>query len=233
MIGIIGAMETEVRTLIENLEAPVKTTLAGCDFYSGKLSGKDAVVVMCGIGKVAAAICAQAMIDTFHPDAIINTGVAGGLEASLEVGDIVVATDAIQHDFDLTAFGYAKGYMPAWGKDKDRPSGYPTSPELVEKLSEAATLTGAHFVAGRIASGDKFVSSNELKKTLIGVFSASATEMEGAAIAQVAYQNSLPCAILRAISDLANCEANITYDEFELIAAERSAKLIMAFMKLV
>lgn len=233
MIGIIGAMETEVRTLIENLETPVKTTLAGCDFYSGKLSGKDAVVVMCGIGKVAAAICAQAMIDTFHPDAIINTGVAGGLEASLEVGDIVVATDAVQHDFDLTAFGYTKGYMPAWGKDNDRPSGYPTSPELVEKLSKAATLTGAHFVAGRIASGDMFVSSNELKKTLIGDFSASAAEMEGAAIAQVAYQNSLPCAILRAISDLADREANITYDEFEIIAAERSAKLIMQFMELM
>lgn len=233
MIGIIGAMETEVKTLIENLEAPVKTTLAGCDFYSGKLAGKDAVVVMCGIGKVAAAICAQAMIDTFHPDAIINTGVAGGLESTLEVGDIVVATDAVQHDFDLTAFGYAKGYMPAWGKDKDRPSGYPTSPELVEKLSEAAALTGAHFVAGRIASGDVFVSSNELKRTLIGDFSASAAEMEGAAIAQVAYQNALPCAILRAVSDLADREANISFDEFELIAAERSAKLMIEFMKLV
>lgn len=233
MIGIIGAMETEVKTLIEHLEAPQKTAIAGCEFYSGQLNGKDAVVVMCGIGKVAAAICAQAMIDHFHPDAIINTGVAGGLDASLEVGDIVVATDAVQHDFDLTAFGYAKGYMPAWGKDKDRPSGYPASAALVEKLSKAATLTGAHFVAGRVASGDVFVSSSSLKKTLISDFSASAAEMEGAAIAQVAYQNSLPCAILRAISDLADREANISFDEFEIIAAERSAKLIIEFMKLV
>lgn len=233
MIGIIGAMETEVKTLISALESPVKTTIAGCDFYSGKLNEKDAVVVMCGIGKVAAAICAQAMIDHFHPDALINTGVAGGLESTLEVGDVVVATDAVQHDFDLTAFGYAKGYMPAWGKDKDRPSGYPASPELIEKLSEAASLTGVHFVAGRVASGDVFVSSSELKKTLISEFSASAAEMEGAAFAQVAYQNKLPCAILRAISDLADREANISFDEFEILAAERSAKLMMEFMKLV
>lgn len=233
MIGIIGAMETEVKTLIANLESPVQTAIAGCDFYSGKLCGKDAVIVMCGIGKVAAAICAQAMIDHFHPEALLNTGVAGGLDPSLEIGDIVVATDAVQHDFDLTPFGYAKGYMPAWGKDKDRPSGYPASDALIHKLTEAASLTGAHCVAGRIASGDVFVSSGALKKTLINDFSASAAEMEGAAIAQVAYANALPFAILRAISDLADRQANISFDEFEILAAERSASLIMQFMKLL
>lgn len=231
MIGLIGAMETEVKTLIAALEAPKQISAAGCDFYSGKLCGKDAVVVMCGIGKVAAAICTQALIDHFHPDVLINTGVAGGLESTLEIGDIVVATDAVQHDFDLTAFGYAKGYMPAYGKDKEHPSGYPADAALIEKLTDAAAQIGAHSVKGRIASGDVFVSSGALKHTLISDFSAAAAEMEGAAIAQVAYANGIPFAILRAISDLADKEANISFDEFEIIAAERSAALILQFMK--
>ncbi len=233
MIGIIGAMQTEVSTLIAALEAPVRTTVAGCEFFSGILCGKDTVIVMCGIGKVAAAICTQAMIDSFHPDIIVNTGVAGGLETTLEIGDIVAATDAVQHDFDLTAFGYAKGYMPAYGKDKERPSGYPADPVLLQKLVQAATQIDLRCVTGRIVSGDIFVSSGTLKHALISEFGASAAEMEGAAIAQVAYSNRIPFAILRAISDLADREAAISFDEFERIAAERSAALIQQFVKLI
>lgn len=231
MLGIIGAMNTEVETLISALSDKQETVIAGSRFYSGKLGSTDAVVVMCGIGKVAAAICAQAMIDHYHPTILINTGVAGGIASGLAQGDLVIATDAVQHDFDLRYFGYAKGYMPSYGKNKDRPSGYPMDSATAQRLLIAAEKLGYHAIRGRIVSGDIFVSDSTLKKALAEEFNASAAEMEGASIAQVAYQNCLPCAILRAISDLADEEATLSYAEFEQIAAERSATLLLEICK--
>ncbi|MBQ8289017.1 MAG: 5'-methylthioadenosine/adenosylhomocysteine nucleosidase [Clostridia bacterium] len=231
MIGIIGAMNTEVETLISALTDRRETGIAGSRFFSGKLSSTDAVVVMCGIGKVAAAICAQAMVDTFHPDVIVNTGVAGGIADGLAQGDLVIATDAVQHDFDLSLFGYAKGYMPVWGKDKGSPSPFPADEALAEKLIAAADALGYHAIRGRIVSGDVFVADAALKHSLATDFSASAAEMEGAAIAQTAWQNGIPCAIVRAISDLADGSATLSFEEFEQVAAERSAKLLMEICK--
>lgn len=231
MIGIIGAMNTEVETLISSLSDKKETVIAGSHFFSGRLGSTDAVVVMCGIGKVAAAVCAQAMIDTFHPDLLVNTGVAGGVADGLAQGDLVIATDAVQHDFDLSLFGYAKGYMPVWGRDKDRPSGYPTDPALAERLLSAAEALGYHAIRGRVVSGDIFVADPVLKSSLATDFAASAAEMEGAAIAQTAWQNGVPCAIVRAISDLADGSATLSFEEFEVIAAERSAKLLLEICK--
>lgn len=231
MIGIIGAMNTEVDTLISALTDKKETVIAGSHFFNGKLGSTDAVVVMCGIGKVAAAICAQAMIDTFHPDVLINTGVAGGVADGLAQGDLVIALDAVQHDFDLSLFGYAKGYMPVWGKDKDRPSPFPADEALAEKLIAVANELGYHAIRGRVASGDIFVADANLKHTLATDFGAAVAEMEGAAIAQTAWQNGVPCAIVRAISDLADGSATLSFEEFEVIAAERSAKLLLEICK--
>ena len=231
MIGIIGAMNTEVETLISALTDKQETVVAGNRFFSGKLGSTDAVVVMCGIGKVAAAICAQAMIDTFHPDVLVNTGVAGGVADGLAQGDLVIATDAVQHDFDLSLFGYAKGYMPVWGKDKGSPSPFPTDDALAEKLIAAADALGYHAIRGRVASGDIFVADANLKHSLATEFGAAVAEMEGAAIAQTAWQNGVPCAIVRAISDLADGSATLSFEEFEVVAAERSAKLLMEICK--
>lgn len=231
MIGIIGAMNTEVETLISSLADKKETVIAGSHFFSGKLGSTDAVVVMCGIGKVAAAICAQALIDTFHPDVLINTGVAGGVADGLAQGDLVIALDAVQHDFDLSLFGYAKGYMPVWGKDKGSPSPFPTDVALAEKLIAAADTLGYHAIRGRVASGDIFVADADLKHTLATEFGAAVAEMEGAAIAQTAWQNGTPCAIVRAISDLADGSATLSFEEFEVIAAERSAKLLLEICK--
>ncbi|MBO5777977.1 MAG: 5'-methylthioadenosine/adenosylhomocysteine nucleosidase [Clostridia bacterium] len=231
MIGIIGAMNTEVETLISSLTDRQETTIAGSRFYSGKLGSTEAVVVMCGIGKVAAAICAQALIDTFHPDVPINTGVAGGVADGLAQGDLVIALDAVQHDFDLSLFGYAKGYMPVWGKDKDRPSPFPADEALAEKLIAVANELGYHAIRGRVASGDIFVADANLKHTLATDFGAAVAEMEGAAIAQTAWQNGVHCAIVRAISDLADGSATLSFEEFEVIAAERSAKLLLEICK--
>lgn len=231
MLGIIGAMNTEVETLISSLTNKQETRIAGSTFYSGKLGSTDAVVVMCGIGKVAAAICAQAMIDTFHPDLLINTGVAGGVADGLAQGDLVIATDAVQHDFNLSLFGYAKGYMPVWGKDKDQPSPFPADEAIAEKLMASAQQLGYHAIRGRVASGDIFVADPALKHSLATEFCASAAEMEGAAIAQTAWQNGTPFAIVRAISDLADGSATLSFEEFEQIAAERSAKLLLEICK--
>ena len=231
MIGIIGAMTTEVETLISSLADKKETVIAGSHFFSGKLGSTDAVVVMCGIGKVAAAICAQALIDTFHPDVLVNTGVAGGVADGLSQGDLVIATDAVQHDFDLSLFGYAKGYMPVWGRDKGSPSPFPADEVLTEKLIAAADALGYHAIRGRVASGDIFVADANLKHTLATEFGAAVAEMEGAAIAQTAWQNGTPCAIVRAISDLADGSATLSFEEFEMIAAERSAKLLLEICK--
>ena len=231
MIGIIGAMNTEVETLISALTDKQETVIAGSHFFSGKLGSADAVVVMCGIGKVAAAICAQALIDRFRPDVLVNTGVAGGVADGLAQGDLVIATDAVQHDFDLSLFGYAKGYMPVWGRDKDRPSPFPADEALAEKLIAAAQELGYHAIRGRVVSGDIFVADPVLKSSLATDFAASAAEMEGAAIAQTAWQNGVPCAIVRAISDLADGSATLSFEEFEVIAAERSAKLLLEICK--
>ena len=231
MIGIIGAMHTEVETLISALADKQETVVAGSHFFSGKLGSTDAVVVMCGIGKVAAAVCAQALIDTFHPDILINTGVAGSVADGLAQGDLVIATDAVQHDFDLSLVGYAKGYMPVWGKDKGAPSPFPMDEALAEKLIAAATALGYHAIRGRIASGDIFVADPLLKSNLANDFGAAAAEMEGAAIAQTAWQNGTPCAIVRAISDLADGSATLSFEEFEAIAAERSANLLLEICK--
>jgi adenosylhomocysteine nucleosidase len=231
MIGIIGAMNTEVETLISSLTDKKETVIAGSHFFSGKLGSTDAVVVMCGIGKVAAAICAQALIDAFRPDVLINTGVAGGVADGLSQGDLVIATDAVQHDFDLSLFGYAKGYMPVWGKDKNSPSPFPADEALAEKLIAAADTLGYHAIRGRVASGDIFVADADLKHTLATEFGAAVAEMEGAAIAQTAWQNGTPCAIVRAISDLADGSATLSFEEFEVIAAERSAKLLLEICK--
>ena len=231
MLGIIGAMNTEVETLISALTDKTETVIAGSHFFSGKLGSTDAVVVMCGIGKVAAAICAQAMIDTFHPDVLINTGVAGGVADGLAQGDLVIATDAVQHDFDISLFGHAKGYLPVWGKDHLQPSPFPMDNALADKLISAAGALGYHAIRGRVASGDIFVADPALKQTLAVDFGASAAEMEGAAIAQTAWQNGVPCAIVRAISDLADGSATMSFDEFEVIAAERSANLRLEICK--
>lgn len=228
-IGILGAMDSEVETLKATLQDRKELTAAGMTFYSGTLAGCPAVVAQCGIGKVCAAMGAQAMIDHFGLIGLINTGVAGGLHHSLEVGDIVLSTDAVQHDFDLTAFGYAKGYISGIGSS-DRPTRFVADEGLknIFRAVAPSVLQGQKFIEGTIASGDVFVDNTQLKRELIAQFDASAAEMEGAAIAQAAYLNQIPFLVIRAISDLAEKKANVSFDTFVVQAAETSARLVLA-----
>lgn len=232
MLGIIGAMQIEVDSLLSAMEDRQDRSVAGVPFSCGKIGGQDVVVVMCGIGKVCAALTAQILIDRFGVHAIVNTGVAGGLDARLEVGDLVIATDAVQHDFDLTGFGYVRGHLPCAGGEKTAVSRFLADGNLSDRFEKAAMAIGGDgkAIRGTVVSGDIFVCDASLKQRLIDDFGAAATEMEGAAIAQVCFLNKIPFAIVRAISDLAGKEAKISYDEFEKKAALRSAKIIQKML---
>lgn len=235
--GIIGAMDSEVAALIASMEEQGRDTIAGCTFVYGLVGDQSVVVVKSGIGKVCAALCAQILIDRYAVDAIVNTGVAGGLHAELAVGDFVVADSAVQHDFDLTAFDYAKGYMPAGGGDNRLPSFWQTDPSLEARFVHAAETVKAErnatfrCLGGVIASGDVFVCDGGLKSELVQQYNAVAAEMEGAAIAQVAALNQIPCAIIRAISDLADGSAPASFEDFEREAAALSSSILLTMLR--
>lgn len=222
-LGIMGAMQQEVETLLERMKDRSSTVRAGSTFYEGTLSGLDVVVVQCGIGKVNAALCAQMLCDCFGVTHLVNTGIAGSLNANLDIGDLVVSKDAMHHDFDCCAFGYPLGKVP--GMDV---VAFPADETLVSLAYAAAEeLNPGHTMLGRVASGDQFVADKARKERIIATTGALCTEMEGAAIAQTAYRNGIPFVILRAISDKADDSAEMDYPSFERIAAHRCANVTM------
>ena len=223
-IGIIGAMEVEVAILKEKMEDVRIIKKASMDFYEGILAGKKVVVVRSGIGKVNAGICAQILADVFSVDAIINTGIAGSLNKNINIGDIVLSTDVVQHDMDATGFGYRKGQIP------QMPVFFFEADEKLRKLAKGVCQEvnpEIQVFEGRIASGDQFVCDQDVKDRIVSEFSAYATEMEGAAIGQAAYLNEIPFLVVRAISDKADGSAQMDYSEFEKAAVEHSVKLTL------
>ncbi len=220
-LGIIGAMELEVETLVASLEGRNAKTISGSTFYEGKLEGLDVVVVQCGVGKVNAAICAQVLISCFGVTHLVNTGIAGSLCADLDIGDLLVSTDAMYHDFDCVHFGYEFGKVP--GMDT---VSFPADRHMMELAYNAAeAVNPGHTKYGRVASGDQFVAEKDLKERIIANTQGLCTEMEGAAIAQTAYRSRIPFVILRAISDKADDSAEMDYPTFERIAAHRCAQV--------
>lgn len=228
MIGIIGAMEVEIEKLREQMENVVAGTRGGMTFFQGTLLGQPVVLVRSGIGKVNAAACTQILFDCYGVELVMNTGIAGSLRNEINIGDIVVATDALQHDVEAVAFGYAPGVIPQM-----ECSAFPAD----EKLRELAVLVcrealpdiGIH--CGRVLSGDQFIASREKKEQLVELFSGYCTEMEGAAIAQVAYLNKVPYMIIRAISDKADDSAQMDYGEFERQAIDHMVKLVTGMLQ--
>ena len=226
--GIIGAMDVEIELLKNSLQCENIRKIGESTYYSGKINGKPIVIAKCGVGKVRAALCVQAMIDFFDVSAIINTGIAGGISNDLSVGDVVLCTDALQHDFDVTAFGYAKGYM-CTGKDSNKPTLFNADDTLQKLLYESAIslLPSSQVKSGIIASGDKFISDSQTRKYLADQFSATAVEMEGAAIAQASFANNIPFMIIRMISDLADGKPNEEYNSFEQNASATLANIVL------
>lgn len=224
MIGIIGAMEEEVAKLTAAMENVTMTTKASMNFYKGRLSGKDAVVVRSGIGKVNAGICTQILSDLFKVDMVINTGIAGSLDAAIDIGDIVLSTDALQHDMDAVAFGYEPGVIP-----RMETSIFPADTRLAALAKTACEKVNPeiHVFTGRVVSGDQFIADDAKKDYLVSQFHPMCTEMEGAAIAQAAYLNNIPYLIIRAISDKADGSAHMDYPAFEAAAITHTVKLVL------
>lgn len=223
MIGIIGAMEEEVSALKEAMEITETVEKASMLFCKGTLCGKDVVVVRSGVGKVNAGICAQILVDVFDVDMLINTGIAGSLDARIDIGDMVISTEAVHHDMDATIFGDPAGQVPRMDT-----LAFPADAELVEKAKAANEKANPeiHTFTGRIASGDQFISSSEVKERIVNQFHALCTEMEGAGIAHAAYLNKVSYVIIRAISDKADNSATMDYPEFEKQAIVHSVRLV-------
>lgn len=227
-IGIIGAMDLEVDSLKAEMTVSKVERTAGMEFFEGTLNDASVVIVRCGIGKVNAALCAQILADLFQVTHIINTGVAGSLNAKLDIGDILISTDALQHDMDVTIFGYQPGEVPQLGLRE-----LPADKRLAELAKTACEKVNPdiHVILGRVVSGDQFISSKEVKNRLIQQFAGDCTEMEGAAIAQAAYLNNIPFVIIRAISDKADDSSEMDYPTFEAAAAKHSAALVKEMVR--
>ncbi len=226
MIGIIGAMEIEVNRFKAIMTEATAKTISNIEFVSGKLWGKDTVIAVSGVGKVNAAICTQTMILEFEPDFIINSGVAGGLESTLKVCDVVVASAVIQHDMDTSPLGDPVGFISGINIVD-----IPTDTQLSQKLADASSENGVHTLTGKIVSGDQFINSAEKKTYLTETFGAYACEMEAAAIGHVAYKNNIPFCILRSISDNADGSSHLSYTEFVEAASETLEKVMKAFFE--
>ena len=227
-IGIIGAMDVEVANLKEAMKTEREVVRAGMRFCEGTIGGTEVVVVQCGIGKVNAGLCVQILCDLYDVTHLINTGVAGSLDEEINVGDVVVSIDAMYHDMDVTGLGYVPGQVPQMDV-----LSFAADPMLreaaVKACREAAPEIGVF--EGRVVSGDQFIcdraKKNEIKKTFGGL----CTEMEGAAIAQAAYVNGVPFAIVRAISDKADESVIVAYDVFEAQAARHCTSIIEHMVK--
>ncbi|MCP2240804.1 MAG: 5'-methylthioadenosine/adenosylhomocysteine nucleosidase [Thermoanaerobacterium thermosaccharolyticum] len=228
-IGLIGAMEEEIDILKQFISNVEIINRADMVFYKGILNGLDTVVVRSGIGKVNAAIAAQILISEFNVDCIINTGVAGGIKSGINVGDIVISSDAIEHDFDTTAFGDELGVIP-----RMKTSVFKADKYLIDIALKAANdnIDGKTYV-GRIVSGDRFISSKDEARRLGQQFSAYAVEMEGAAIAHTAYLNDIPFVIIRSISDNADGNATSDFNLFVKKASIVSSNIVKEMINMI
>lgn len=222
IIGIIGAMEEEVSTLIPALEDHTERRIGIVTYHVGKLDGKEVVVARSGVGKVNAALTAAEMIRTFHATVIVNTGVAGALDESLEPEDAVIATDLVQHDYSTAPLGDPPG----------RVSGIdlvyiPADPAISVAAENAARELGVRRVlTGTIASGDQFISDPARKEWIRRTYGGLACEMEGAAIAHACTLYGIRCAVIRTISDRADGKADVDFPTFAVRAAARNAKIV-------
>lgn len=227
MIGIIGAMEEEISNLKSHMQVEEVQTIAGMSFFKGAVKGTKLVLVRSGIGKVNAGICTQILASVYGVDTVINTGIAGSLNADIDIGDIVVSTSLVQYDVDARNFGYKLGEIPRMNIVE-----FPADKYLIDKIQSVfdSLDLGIKLYKGMVATGDKFVSEDSLKAEIISNFHAYCVEMEGAAIAQAAMLNNMACVVIRAISDKADNSANVDYRSFEAKAIENMSKISLALV---
>ncbi|WP_195266727.1 MULTISPECIES: 5'-methylthioadenosine/adenosylhomocysteine nucleosidase [unclassified Clostridium] len=222
ILGIISAMAEELELLLKDMSIEKETKKANMTFYKGTLGDKNIIAVVCGIGKVNAAICTQILISEYGVSSVINVGVAGGIGKDIYPGDVVVGTDLVQHDMDTTVFGDPHGQIPRLDTFS-----FKCDDKLVKAaLAACEEIKEINTFSGRIVSGDQFISSVEKIQWFEKEFNAISCEMEGASIAHVCYLNNIPCVVIRSISDNANNGAHMDYEKFIPIAVRNSTKIL-------
>ncbi|ARK31743.1 5'-methylthioadenosine/adenosylhomocysteine nucleosidase [Halalkalibacter krulwichiae] len=227
-IGVIGAMNEEIERMKAEMVVTNTYEFATVEFYEGRLKEKEIILCKCGVGKVNAALTTQLLVDRFAITHLLFTGVAGAVDESLDVGDLVISTSAMQHDLDVTALGFKKGQIPYFEGSSD----FLANSELVElAVSAAKQSTSRHIVRGRIVSGDQFIANADYVQSLREEFEAACVEMEGAAVAQVAAMNKIPFVIIRSMSDKANGKASVNFAEFTQLASEQSHLLVSTILE--
>ena len=225
-IGIIAAMPEELVHLTQNLDKPQEVQVLGNTYYTGTIDKTEVVLVQSGIGKVMSAMSVAVLADHFQVEAIINTGSAGALAEGIAVGDVVIADKLVYHDVDVTAFGYAYGQMAG------QPLYFESDKNFITRIQESLSQLEQTWHLGLIATGDSFIAGDDKIASIKSHFpDVLAVEMEGAAIAQAAQALGLPFLVIRAMSDNANHEASISFDEFIIEAGRRSAQVLLAFLK--
>ncbi len=226
-VGIIGAMEPEVKILREAMQNPQVLTKAGFTFYTGELAGNTVTLVQSGIGKVASTIATTLLIDNFNPDCVINTGSAGGFDPSLSVGDVVISSEVRHHDVDVTAFGYEIGQVP------QMPAGFAAHPKLVEAAEQTiAQISEVKTLVGLICTGDSFMCDPvRIDKARSDFPTMLAVEMEGASIAQTCFALNTPFVVIRSMSDIAGKESPQSFEEYLETASINSSKMVVALLE--
>ena len=227
-IGIIGAMEQEVAILKDAMQNAEQVNKAGCTYYCGQINGAEVVLLQSGIGKVSAAVGTAILLSDYQPDVVINTGSAGGFDASLTMGDVVISSEVRHHDADVTAFGYEIGQMAG------QPAAFMADENLMSVAEKALSTTDKHAVRGLICTGDAFICKSEQQEYIRKHFpSVVAVEMEASAIAQTCHQFNVPFVVVRAISDVADKESPMSFDEFLPLAAQSSSEMVLKMIELL
>ena len=225
VIGIIGAMDSEIDALKENIADIKSEKISGVEFFSGKIGDKEVVVAKSGVGKVFAAICAEAMTLKYHPDKIFHIGIAGALSSDLGVKDVVIASSVAQHDIDQTAFDMPRGFIQGLELIE-----IPCTKSLVSELERCAKKLKVNYKTGLIVSGDQFINDEKIKSSITKNFGAIAVEMEGAATGQVCYVNGVDFCVIRAMSDAANDSSSETYKISKFCSSDVATKIILEYL---
>jgi adenosylhomocysteine nucleosidase len=227
VIGLIGAMDEEVAVIKAWMTDVREQTIAGCDFFVGSFEGKEVVLLKSGIGKVNAAVSTTLLLSQFQPEYVINIGSAGGFDADLQVGDVVISDQVVHHDVDVTAFGYVMGQVP------NMPATYAASTDLVNQAKKALqSVTQVQAKVGLIGTGDSFMNDPVRVEAVRAIFpELVAVEMEAAAVAQVCFKFGTPFVVVRSLSDIAGKESSQSFEEYLQVAAENSSLMIQQMLK--
>ncbi|MBJ7551086.1 5'-methylthioadenosine/S-adenosylhomocysteine nucleosidase [Marinomonas ostreistagni] len=222
VVGLIGAMDEEVAVIKEWMTNVQETSIAGCDFFTGQLDGKEVVLLKSGIGKVNAAVSTTLLMANFTPSVVINIGSAGGFDPELEVGDVIISDEVVHHDVDVTAFGYSLGQLPSL------PETFTADAALVEAAKNAVAKIGkVNAKVGLIGTGDVFMCEASRVAQVRAAFpSLKAVEMEAAAVAQVCHKFAIPFVVVRSLSDVADKESPASFEEYLSVAAQNSSLMI-------